>query len=167
MFVGFNVTFLPMHLTGLIGHAAARLHLSRAIGWDSLNLVSTVGAFMFAAGVLLFSWDRRAFPTRLGRRRARPATPGTPERWSGCRTMSMSTRSIPLRHEPRAAVGPAGPRARTSRPALTICRMRRPGGARPSSPRRSRPRRNTCCGCRAPAGRRSSPRSSPPHSFSC
>ena len=29
MFIGFNLAFLPMHLTGLLGHAAADLHLSR------------------------------------------------------------------------------------------------------------------------------------------
>ena len=29
MFIGFNLAFLPMHLTGLLRHAAAHLHLSR------------------------------------------------------------------------------------------------------------------------------------------
>ncbi len=39
-------------------HAAARLHLSRAgSGWDWLNLISTVGAFVFAAGFLVVVWD--------------------------------------------------------------------------------------------------------------
>jgi cytochrome c oxidase subunit I+III len=57
MFVGFNVAFFPMHVTGLAG-MPRRVHTYAAgLGWDGLNLVSTVGAFMIAAGVLLFIVD--------------------------------------------------------------------------------------------------------------
>ena len=31
MFVGFNVAFFPMHILGLLGHAAARLHVPRPV----------------------------------------------------------------------------------------------------------------------------------------
>jgi len=57
MFVGFNVAFFPMHITGLLG-MPRRVHTySAAAGWDTLNMISTVGAFMLAAGVLLFVID--------------------------------------------------------------------------------------------------------------
>jgi len=56
-FIGFNVTFLPMHLTGLLGMPRRVFTYGADRGWDTLNLVSTVGAFVFAAGFLLFVWD--------------------------------------------------------------------------------------------------------------
>jgi cytochrome c oxidase subunit I+III len=57
MFVGFNVAFFPMHIAGLMGMPRRVWTYSSDMGWDTLNLVSTIGAFMFAAGVLLFMID--------------------------------------------------------------------------------------------------------------
>jgi cytochrome c oxidase subunit I+III len=50
------------------------------LGWDYLNLTSTVGALIFASGVLLFLVDI-ALHFRRARRSA--AIPGTPARWTG------------------------------------------------------------------------------------
>jgi len=57
MFIGFNVTFLPMHLTGLLGMPRRVFTYPAGFGWDGLNLVSTVGAFVFAAGVVVVAVD--------------------------------------------------------------------------------------------------------------
>ena len=57
MFIGFNVAFLPMHLTGLLGMPRRVWTYSPIMGWDMLNLVSTIGAFIMAAGVALFVFD--------------------------------------------------------------------------------------------------------------
>jgi cytochrome c oxidase subunit I len=57
MFFGFNVAFLPMHLTGLLGMPRRVFTYSAEMGWDWLNLMSTVGAFVFAGGFLVFAWD--------------------------------------------------------------------------------------------------------------
>ncbi len=46
MFIGFNMTFFPMHILGAARHAAAHLHLSAVTGWGTLNMVETVGAFV-------------------------------------------------------------------------------------------------------------------------
>jgi cytochrome c oxidase subunit I+III len=57
VFAGLNVAFFPMHVTGLAG-MPRRVHTYLpGLGWDMLNLVSTVGAFMIAAGVLLLIVD--------------------------------------------------------------------------------------------------------------
>ena len=57
MFVGFNVAFFPMHITGLMG-MPRRVYTYPAIAeWDTLNMISTIGAFLFAAGVLVFLFD--------------------------------------------------------------------------------------------------------------
>ncbi|MBK8019050.1 MAG: cbb3-type cytochrome c oxidase subunit I [Betaproteobacteria bacterium] len=57
LFAGITVTFLPMHLTGLLG-MPRRVHTYLpGLGWDALNLLSTVGAFVFALGVGLVLLD--------------------------------------------------------------------------------------------------------------
>jgi cytochrome c oxidase subunit I+III len=57
IFIGFNVTFFPMHATGLLGMPRRVYTYPAGLGWESLNLVSTLGAFLIAAGVLVFLVD--------------------------------------------------------------------------------------------------------------
>lgn len=57
LFLGFNAAFLPMHLTGLLGMPRRVFTYDAAAGWSLLNLWSSVAAFVFAAGFLLFVWD--------------------------------------------------------------------------------------------------------------
>jgi cytochrome c oxidase subunit I+III len=96
MFVGFHVAFFPMHLTGLRGVQCRGWAHPADFGWDMLNMISTVGAYIFAAGVLLFVADLVM--------RFRPAFGGgtqPPDPW-GAGTLEWlpndvySTRSIPL-----------------------------------------------------------------------
>jgi cytochrome c oxidase subunit I len=54
MFVGFNVAFLPMHLTGLLGMPRRIYTYPAGMGWSTLNLITTIGSFVFAFGILLF-----------------------------------------------------------------------------------------------------------------
>jgi cytochrome c oxidase subunit I+III len=63
MFAGMHICFLPMHLVGLMGMPRRVDTYLPAHLWDLPNLVSTVGAFVMAAGVLLlvidgFRWFR-------------------------------------------------------------------------------------------------------------
>jgi len=57
MFVGVNVLFFPMHIVGLLGMPRRIYTYPGGLGWDAYNLLETVGAFLFAAGVLLFAWN--------------------------------------------------------------------------------------------------------------
>jgi cytochrome c oxidase subunit I+III len=57
MFIGVHVTFFPMHITGLIGMPRRVYTYPDGLGWEGLNLTSTIGAFMIATGVLLFLFD--------------------------------------------------------------------------------------------------------------
>jgi cytochrome c oxidase subunit I len=57
IFVGFNVAFAPMHLTGLLGMPRRVFTYPGDIGWDWPNLISTAGAFVIAAGFAVFAWD--------------------------------------------------------------------------------------------------------------
>jgi cytochrome c oxidase subunit I+III len=57
VFVGFNATFLPMHWTGLMGLPRRVFTYPAGMGLENLNLLSTVGAFVLAAGFLVVAWD--------------------------------------------------------------------------------------------------------------
>ncbi|WP_269713300.1 cbb3-type cytochrome c oxidase subunit I [Caulobacter sp. NIBR2454] len=57
MFTGMHVAFLPMHLTGLMGMPRRVYTYLPGRGWDLPNMISTVGAFLLAAGVVLFCID--------------------------------------------------------------------------------------------------------------
>ncbi|HEY1615536.1 MAG TPA: cbb3-type cytochrome c oxidase subunit I [Rhizomicrobium sp.] len=54
MFVGFNLGFFPMHISGLLGMPRRVYTYADGMGWDWLNLITTAGSFLFAIGVLLF-----------------------------------------------------------------------------------------------------------------
>lgn len=94
MFIGFNVSFFPMHITGLLGMPRRVWTYPEGLGWESLNMVSTVGAYVLAAGVALFVVDlfRRFRPT-FSDSVNNPWDAGTLE-WLP--TDTYSTRSIPF-----------------------------------------------------------------------
>jgi cytochrome c oxidase subunit I+III len=56
-FIGCNLAFLPMHLTGLRGMPRRVFTYPPGLGLETLNLVSTAGAFVLAAGLAVVFWD--------------------------------------------------------------------------------------------------------------
>lgn len=56
-FIGFNATFLLMHVTGLLGMPRRIYTYEAGLGWDWLNLLSSIGGFIMAAGVAVFILD--------------------------------------------------------------------------------------------------------------
>jgi cytochrome c oxidase subunit I+III len=57
MFIGFNAAFLPMHVTGLRGMPRRIYTYPGDLGWNWLNMNTTVFSFVFAAGVLVVMLD--------------------------------------------------------------------------------------------------------------
>lgn len=53
MFLGFNLGFFPMHLSGLAGMPRRIFTYDAEMGWDFLNYLTSIGAFVFALGVLV------------------------------------------------------------------------------------------------------------------
>ena len=53
-FIGFNVAFFPMHILGLEGMPRRVYTYSAAMGWGTLNLISTLGAVTIVISVALF-----------------------------------------------------------------------------------------------------------------
>lgn len=67
IFVGFNVTFLPMHLVGLLGMPRRVYTYQGHEGWTGLNLLSSVGSFIMTIGFGLLVIDLLV-QLRYGRR---------------------------------------------------------------------------------------------------
>lgn len=57
MFVGFNLTFFPMHLSGMLGMPRWVYTYPAGLGWGLPNLLSTLGAYILAISVLVFLWN--------------------------------------------------------------------------------------------------------------
>ncbi|HEX5159964.1 MAG TPA: cytochrome c oxidase subunit I, partial [Ktedonobacterales bacterium] len=52
--IGLNLAFFPMHIMGLLGMPRRQYTYAPNLGWDQLNLISTIGAFTLALGVIVF-----------------------------------------------------------------------------------------------------------------
>jgi cytochrome c oxidase subunit I len=90
VFVSFNLTFFPQHYLGAIGMPRRIYTYSATAGWSFWNLISTVGAFGIALGILLFIVN--AWRSLLSGAVA-PADP-----WDG-RTLEWRTSSPPPPHD--------------------------------------------------------------------
>ncbi|MDW9898126.1 cytochrome c oxidase subunit I [Sinorhizobium meliloti] len=56
-FIGFNVAFFPMHISGLRGMPRRVYTYPAEMGWDTLNLISTLGASLFVVSFLVFIYN--------------------------------------------------------------------------------------------------------------
>ena len=86
VFVGFHLTFFPQHILGIFGMPRRVYTYPDHVGWDSLNLLSTVGAFILASGFLTATLDF------LWALRRGPAAPDNP--W-GAESLEWATSSPP------------------------------------------------------------------------
>ncbi|HXA41345.1 MAG TPA: cytochrome c oxidase subunit I [Candidatus Solibacter sp.] len=57
LLIGFNITFLPMHLLGLEGMPRRISSYGPAKGWETINFIETIGAFLIAASMLIFIFN--------------------------------------------------------------------------------------------------------------
>jgi cytochrome c oxidase subunit I+III len=94
-FVGFNVTFLPMHWTGLLGMPRRIFTYPEFLEFGTLNFVSTVGAFVLAAGIGLFAIDVLRPRKKQPHSPRNPWNAGTLEWLSEIPAKPWGVRSIP------------------------------------------------------------------------
>jgi cytochrome c oxidase subunit 1 len=57
IFIGFNLTFFPMHQLGLAGMPRRIADYASDVGWNDLNMAATIGGFMIAASMIPFLWN--------------------------------------------------------------------------------------------------------------
>ncbi|HTO72698.1 MAG TPA: cytochrome c oxidase subunit I [Gemmatimonadales bacterium] len=89
IFVGMNLAFFPMHLSGLLGMPRRIYTYSPELGVTGFNQVSTVGAFIMGVGMLVFVYN-------LWWTRRRGVAAG-PDPWGGA-TLEWSIPSPPPPH---------------------------------------------------------------------
>jgi len=116
MFIGFNLTFWPQFVVGLRGMPRRIVDYAPGLGWETPNLVSSLGVVVLSLGVLVFLVD-----VVTARRRR---TPAGDDPWGG-HSLEWATTSPPPEHNFTAL-----PRIRSERPAFD---MRHPEVS-PSSP---------------------------------
>ena len=106
LFVGFNLTFWPQFVLGLRGMQRRIVDYPRGIGFETPNLVSSLGVAVMTAGVLLFVWD--VWWSR------RHGTPAGDDPWGG-HSLEWATTSPPPHHNFARL-----PRIRSERPAFDL-----------------------------------------------
>ena len=57
MLIGFNATFFPMHLLGLMGQPRRTYTYPANMGWGGYNLTETIGSFVIAISMLVFMYN--------------------------------------------------------------------------------------------------------------
>ena len=57
VFIGFNVTFFPQHLLGLMGMPRRNFTYFHHGAWEAYNLTSSIGSGIMTIGMLVFLWN--------------------------------------------------------------------------------------------------------------
>lgn len=86
MLIAFNITFFPQHLLGLHGMPRRTFTYQGGLGFERLNLLSTVGSLLLGASILIFLYNVV--------RSLRKGTAAGSDPWGGS-TLEWSTASPP------------------------------------------------------------------------
>lgn len=109
MFCGFNITFFPMHLAGLRGMPRRVYTYPAELGWDWLNLISTIGAVVLGIGMFAVVVDVTLHRRRQPKGEVNPWNAGTlewisePEENWGVRSIPRISSRYPLWDQPELA----------------------------------------------------------------
>ena len=124
MFIGFNLTFFPMHQLGLAGMPRRIADYASGAGWNDLNIAATVGGFLIATSMVPLLWN--VFVS------LRSGKPAGDDPWEG-NTLEWATS---CRH--RRTTSTVCPRSGPSGRCSTSATDRRTGRSRPYPSRRAR-----------------------------
>ena len=126
VFIGFNLTFMPQHLLGLLGMPRRVYTYSEGGLWEVYNMISTIGSFMMAVGMLVFVVNIvRTVALAGGARSTTPGSADTLEWYATSPPPPWNFDRDPLHHQRAAAARPAP----AARPARAGCDERALGAA--------------------------------------
>jgi cytochrome c oxidase subunit I len=109
LFIGFNMTFLVQHWTGVQGQVRRTANYPFLPGdVTTLNVISTVGSWILALSVLLFIWN-----VYITTKHGKKVTEEDP--WGYCSSLEWATSCPPPRHNFYRI-----PRIRSERPAFEL-----------------------------------------------
>jgi cytochrome c oxidase subunit I+III len=80
-FAGTALTFMPMHIAGLLGMPRRQWTYPASMGWGTTNLIETLGSYLLAAGLLLVVVNL-AVSLRRGRPAGRDPFDGATLEWA-------------------------------------------------------------------------------------
>ncbi|MHB9150576.1 MAG: cytochrome c oxidase subunit I [Thermoleophilia bacterium] len=89
IFLGFNLTFMPMYVLGILGMPRRVYTYDAGLGWEPYNLVSSIGGMVIATGIVILMYN---FISSL--RRGAPAGDDPWDAW----TLEWATTSPPPAH---------------------------------------------------------------------
>ena len=134
-FIGFNVTFFPMHILGLHGMPRRVYTYPAGLGWDTLNLIASLGAAAIAAQRHRFPRQCRGQPAPRRDCRRQPVGSVLARMGHLLAAAALQFRRDPVRHRARSAVGRA--RRAAGRDRIAQRQARGPDHASQSMPRRT------------------------------
>jgi cytochrome c oxidase subunit I+III len=100
-FAGFNLAFFPQHWLGLWGMPRRVWTFEEGLGWDGLNLLSSLGSYIMGVGMLLFTINMI-----LAHLPGKPVAPDDP--W-GAETLEWATASPAPNYNFRSSLRVASP----------------------------------------------------------
>ena len=118
VFIGFNLAFFPQHLLGLEGMPRRIYTYSEGGSWEVYNMISTIGAFTMAVGMLVFVAERDEDRTQRAASRERPLARRHARVVRHLTAAAMELRTDPLHHQPPAASRPPAPPDRGGPPVI-------------------------------------------------
>ena len=82
MFIGFNLTFFPMHYLGMIGQPRRTHTYNEGHGFEMWNQAATIGAFILGVGIVIGIYQ--FVNSFFNKNSSQPErTHGMPALWSG------------------------------------------------------------------------------------
>ena len=104
LYIGFILTFGPMHVSGMLGMPRRIYTYEADRGWEFWNQLSTIGALIQVPSYAIFVYN---LVVSYGRASRRATIPGTPGRWNG-RPPRRRRRTTSKKSRPSTAAGRCG-----------------------------------------------------------